>query len=78
MDPRSEASAVIGMVSAIAPWVWPATAAILVGGLVVVSSLIGATRQPAPSDTAGAIRQRTSAADSVTTNSENRLDARAN
>jgi hypothetical protein len=78
MDPRSEASATIRMVSAIAPWVLPATAAILVGGLIVVSSLVGGPGQCAPLDTDGTIRQGISAADRVTTNSENRPDVRTN
>ena len=56
MAPRSESNVVIDIVSVIAPWVWPATAAILVGGLVVVSSLIGATRQPVHSEANSEVR----------------------
>jgi hypothetical protein len=56
MDPQSETSAMIHIVGAIAPWVWPATAAILVGGLVVVSSLTGTTRQPVHSEANSEIR----------------------
>jgi hypothetical protein len=77
MDPRSETSAVIDIVRGIAPWVWPATAAILVGGLVVVSSLIGATRQSASSKPAAAFEHAVTV-DRLTIDSEIRNDARAN
>jgi hypothetical protein len=60
--------------SVIAPWVWPATAAILVGGLVVVSSLIGATRSQVTAPAA----QRSSVVEQGSFNSEGRLDVRAN
>lgn len=56
MDPRSESSTMIDIVSAIAPWVWPATAAILVGGLVVVSSLRGVAHQSVHSEANSEIR----------------------
>jgi hypothetical protein len=78
MDPRSEANVMIGIVTAMAPWVWPATAAILVAGLVVVSSLIGAPTPSAASDAATTVRQRTSMTTGLTTTSEDRRNARAN
>ncbi len=73
MGPFSESHAVIDL-SAIAPWVWPATAAILVGGLVVVSSLIGATRSQIPSTGA----QRSSVVEQESFYSEGRLNVRTN
>jgi hypothetical protein len=73
MGPRSETHAVIDL-SATAPWVWPATAAILVGGLVVVSSLVGAAQSQMPS----AAGQRGSVLDQESFDSEGRLDVRAN
>jgi hypothetical protein len=50
MGPRSEPHPIIELVVSIAPWVWPATAAIIVGGLVVLTSLIGANQRTVSRD----------------------------
>jgi hypothetical protein len=50
MGPRSEPHPIIELAGSIAPWVWPATAAIIVGGLVVLTSLIGANQRAVSRD----------------------------
>ena len=50
MVPRSEPHPIIELAGSIAPWVWPATAAIIVGGLVVLTSLIGVNSRTVPRD----------------------------
>src|SRR5438876_6373280 len=86
MESDAESNVLIDIMRSIEPWVWPATAAIVVGGSIISWTLIGtfwlAAQRPIviqlPAAEARGTDQHFSTADQATIMPENRPDVRAN
>lgn len=76
MAHQVETSTVADVVRSIEPWVWPATAAIVVGGLIVFRTLAGGEWQVKPM--ALSPGDAHVSANPMVSTTENRSDARAN